>query len=283
MIACGRSQGGSASAFGETSPFVQELLAPLFGGTDVELITGTETISHVPSRRRTPWPTRITPTRSSSPTTIPEPPAPATLADHSPPTAARPSRASRPTHSAVATGRTLATRLLSTTSLPAVSLEFFSLRAAADRASAPGSPLTAAPPGRLALAFTTARVTTESLAGRIITQPLPSLGGCTFPVTTSLMEGASESATPPTTARLGPTRKQLAPRPSSATPRSPVTRYGTLYIAGMDEEAGGFPATTCQSHLQVHRWRQHLDQHLHRPQLHPARPRNCTAYSYLCA
>lgn len=47
MIACGRSPGGSASAFGETSPFVQELLAPLFGGTDVNEITGTETFSHV--------------------------------------------------------------------------------------------------------------------------------------------------------------------------------------------------------------------------------------------
>ena len=42
MIFCGESEGGSASAFGGSSPFVQELLAPLFGGADVDLITGTE-------------------------------------------------------------------------------------------------------------------------------------------------------------------------------------------------------------------------------------------------
>jgi hypothetical protein len=41
-IACGEAQGGSASAFGDSSQFVQELLAPLFGGVDVDLITGAE-------------------------------------------------------------------------------------------------------------------------------------------------------------------------------------------------------------------------------------------------
>ena len=47
MIACGRSPGGSASEFGQSSPFVQELLAPLFGSIDVEEITSPETFSHV--------------------------------------------------------------------------------------------------------------------------------------------------------------------------------------------------------------------------------------------
>ncbi len=42
MIFCGQAVGGSASAFGETSPFVQELLAPLFGAADVDLVTGAE-------------------------------------------------------------------------------------------------------------------------------------------------------------------------------------------------------------------------------------------------
>ena len=47
MIACGEGKGGSASAFGETSQFVHELLAPLFGAGDVDLVTGTETPPHV--------------------------------------------------------------------------------------------------------------------------------------------------------------------------------------------------------------------------------------------
>ncbi len=43
MIYCGQAEGGSASSFGESSKFVQDLLAPLLGGTDVDLVTGTET------------------------------------------------------------------------------------------------------------------------------------------------------------------------------------------------------------------------------------------------
>ena len=42
MIFCGEAVGGSASAFGETSPLVQELLGPLFGAADVNLVTGAE-------------------------------------------------------------------------------------------------------------------------------------------------------------------------------------------------------------------------------------------------
>lgn len=42
MIYCGEAQGGSLTAFGPSSPFVQQLLAPLLGTTDVDLITGAE-------------------------------------------------------------------------------------------------------------------------------------------------------------------------------------------------------------------------------------------------
>jgi hypothetical protein len=46
-IFCGEAQGGSPDAEGEPMSFAQELLAPLLGGLDVNLITGTETFSHV--------------------------------------------------------------------------------------------------------------------------------------------------------------------------------------------------------------------------------------------
>ena len=52
------------------------------------------TFRTLPSLRHTPSPTRITPTRSSSPTTIPEPPPPTTPARRTPATAAPPSPAS---------------------------------------------------------------------------------------------------------------------------------------------------------------------------------------------
>jgi hypothetical protein len=44
MIACGKAQGGSASPIGASSRAVKKLLSPLaYGGTDVDLVTGTET------------------------------------------------------------------------------------------------------------------------------------------------------------------------------------------------------------------------------------------------
>ena len=46
-IFCGEAVGGSPSFSGESSQFVQELLAPLLGTGDVNLITGTETFSHI--------------------------------------------------------------------------------------------------------------------------------------------------------------------------------------------------------------------------------------------
>ena len=47
MIACGESQGGSASSFGAFSQLLEHVTAPLaYGGTDVDLITGTDSISH---------------------------------------------------------------------------------------------------------------------------------------------------------------------------------------------------------------------------------------------
>src|SRR4029453_11889020 len=48
MIACGEAEGGSASPNGAFSQFVQALLQPsAYGGTDVDLITGTETFPNV--------------------------------------------------------------------------------------------------------------------------------------------------------------------------------------------------------------------------------------------
>ena len=47
MIYCGEAMGGSPDAEGAPLSFVQELLAPLLGGTDVDLITGTETRTHI--------------------------------------------------------------------------------------------------------------------------------------------------------------------------------------------------------------------------------------------
>ena len=196
------------------------------------------------SLRHTPRPTRTTPTRSSSPTTIPEPPRLTTPAHHSPATAAPPSLASIQAPLQVATGQTLATRLLSTTNLPALSSQFFWLRAAADRASAPGSPLTAGSPGRLALVFTTAALMTASLAGPTTTRAVHSTGGCTFPGTTSLLEGTSRSASRPTTVATWTNERQLAP----ASPfirdiqiTGDLSGNGTIYVAGMDEGGGGFP------------------------------------------
>src|SRR4029077_8893252 len=126
----------------------------------------------LPSRRRTLQPTRITLTRSSSTTTIPEPPQAAIPAYRSPATAVPLSPGLRRVRFVPATGPTLATQLLSSTNRPVLSLQWISLRAAADRASAPGSPLTAAPLGPLALALTTAALTTESLPTRITPHPL---------------------------------------------------------------------------------------------------------------
>ena len=48
MIYCGEAQGGAPSLAVGYSDFVQKLLAPLaYGGADVDLVTGTETFSHV--------------------------------------------------------------------------------------------------------------------------------------------------------------------------------------------------------------------------------------------
>jgi len=55
MIFCGQAVGGSASAFGETSPFVQELLAPLFGGADVDLVTGAENSPNITQSETFAW------------------------------------------------------------------------------------------------------------------------------------------------------------------------------------------------------------------------------------
>ena len=47
MVACGESGGGSPFSFGAFSRLYQTVTAPMtFGGTDVDIITGTDSISH---------------------------------------------------------------------------------------------------------------------------------------------------------------------------------------------------------------------------------------------
>ncbi len=47
MIACGESEGGSPLNYGAFSRLFHQVTAPLtYGGTDVDLITGTDTITH---------------------------------------------------------------------------------------------------------------------------------------------------------------------------------------------------------------------------------------------
>src|SRR5690349_22371534 len=47
MIACGESQGGSSFSYGAFSRLYDTVTAPLtYGGTDVDVITGTDTIAH---------------------------------------------------------------------------------------------------------------------------------------------------------------------------------------------------------------------------------------------
>jgi len=49
MIACGESQGGSALPYGAFSQLFHQVTAPLaYGGTDVDLITGTDSITQPP-------------------------------------------------------------------------------------------------------------------------------------------------------------------------------------------------------------------------------------------
>ncbi len=47
MIYCGQAQGGSPDAEGESLSFAEELLAPLLGTADVDLITGTDSGTHI--------------------------------------------------------------------------------------------------------------------------------------------------------------------------------------------------------------------------------------------
>ena len=47
MIACGEAQGGSALPYGAFSQLLQQVTAPMvYGGADVDLVTGAENISH---------------------------------------------------------------------------------------------------------------------------------------------------------------------------------------------------------------------------------------------
>src|SRR5439155_5337133 len=198
----------------------------------------------LPSLRHTPRPTRITRTRSWLTTTTHTAPRAAMPVYRTPVTAAPLSPASSPVPCAVATGVTLATRLFSTTNRPALSLQLISLRAAAVLALAPGSPLTAASPGRLVLAFTTVPVTTASLATQITTHLLHFSVECTLPGMTSLRASRFAPPTPAITASLGPPLSTL-PTPSPGTSRSPPTRLRAMFtLPGWTKAAVASPTTT---------------------------------------
>ena len=96
MIACGESEGGSAYRLRRIFPVCPRTVgAPAWRHRCRCRSRAPRPFPTLPSRRRTPWLTRITPTRSSSPTTIPEPPRQnysGAISLHA--TAARPSRAS---------------------------------------------------------------------------------------------------------------------------------------------------------------------------------------------
>src|SRR6266566_7547312 len=119
------------------------------------------------SPRLSPGLTRITLTRSLLPTTTHEPPPPTIPGHPTPVTAASPSPGLTPALSPLGTELISATRLSFTTARTPLGTPYFSLRAAADRESATGRPLTVARPGPLALALPIFRlaVATASLAG----------------------------------------------------------------------------------------------------------------------
>ncbi|MEO6872786.1 MAG: sialidase family protein [Chthoniobacterales bacterium] len=45
-IYCGEAQGGTATDFGDVHQLTRQILAPLFGGMDVDVVTGTDSITH---------------------------------------------------------------------------------------------------------------------------------------------------------------------------------------------------------------------------------------------
>ncbi len=193
-IFCGEAQGGSPSAFGESSAFVQELLAPLLGGTDVDLITGTETSPHI--------------TQSETfATANPDNPNEIVVAyNDSRNVTANPINISgasclhrrrhhlHPPHQDATVKAHSPIRLAIPLSLynrpPAPGSRSGSISAAAVRASAGISPpIPRIPIAGPISAFTATPPTTASLAGPTTTRAAPSTGGCTSPGTTSMSGG----------------------------------------------------------------------------------------------
>ena len=228
-IACGEAQGGSASLHETISQVIQKALTPeAYGATDVNLITGADTFSHITQSEtfaaaNPDNPDQIVVAYNDSrdwPANSPTSPA-----HRSPPTAAPPSLASPRRTVEAPSPIPLATPLLCTTAKAASGSPSGSTRPAAVRAWAgTGPPLPGTRTAGPISAFTTAPLTTESLAGSTTTQLLRATAICTFPGTTSLMEGASESSPPPTTVSLGATSDSWPPPAhSAATSSSPAT------------------------------------------------------------
>ena len=276
MIACGEQTGPRfflcGLRFFHASPKIVQKLVPLYGAGDVDLITGTETSPNITQSETFTTANPDNPNRSSSPTTThaAATPIPSTSPAHrSPPTAAPPSPASPTPAVKAPLPIPWATLLFCITSQPALGLRSGWMWPAAVRASAATSP----PLHRIRIAgpisaFSTSARTTGNLAGLITTQPLPSLGACTFPGTTSMSARGALFVIYSTDGGAtwhAPYSDQRRSFIRNVQITGDLSGNGDVYIAGMDEGGGGFPHNEHQPHLQVHRRRQHLDQHLHRP------------------
>ena len=250
---------------------VQKLLpAPLaFGAADVDLITGTETSPNI--------------TQSETYTTAnPDNPNQIVVAYNdsrgaatnqllrrivSPPTAARPSPAS-PTPAVKALCQYLwRPRCSVQQTNPTWFTVWLDAGCGGQGMAATSPPLRRTRIAGPISAFTPAAATTASLAGRTTTHPLHSSGGCTFPGTTSMSAAAPlRHASPLTTVPLG----QRSDTVTNSTFIRNVQITGDKVNGRRVHRRHGrrrrwLPSQRHQQNLQLHRRRQHLDQHLHRP------------------
>ena len=246
MIACGAAEGGSGSPVGffqRITQAVKKLLVPLYGATDVDLITGTETSPNITQSETFTWANPDNPKqvvvayndsrgRNASPINI----SGASVSTDGGATFTRVTTASGQSPFANTVGDPVVLYNRPTSTWFTVWLD----GAAAARASADTSP----PLHRTRLAgpitaFTAAAATTASPAGRTTTQPLPSNADVRFLERLCSRRRASTSATPLTTDYLD----QRATADTTSFIRNvqitgdKVT--GAVYIAGMDEMGGG--------------------------------------------
>ena len=191
MIYCGEAQGGAPSLAVGYSDFVQKLLAPLaYGGADVDLVTGTDSITH-PTQSETYTlanpdnPNQIVVTYNDSRTAS----ANYSGASYSNDGGATFTRLN-PSPFASGHGTNFGDPVTLYNKPTGTFFGIFLATGCGGQGIGPGSPPTVGSPGPLALVFTAAAQTTASLAGPITTRAAHSTVICTFPGTTSLSVGA---------------------------------------------------------------------------------------------